>query len=90
MSPYEIGMLVCFGASWPLSIWKMLRTRRSEGKSRSFLTIVIIGYICGILHKVFYNYDAVIYLYVFNLLMVVLDLYLTIIYKLRAKKHAQG
>jgi hypothetical protein len=84
MSIFEIGMLVCFGASWPLSSWKMLQTKRSEGKSLLFLFVIIAGYICGILHKMFYNYDAVIWLYGFNLLTVLFDLSLTI--KYRSKK----
>lgn len=86
MSPFEIGMLVCFGVSWPISIWKLWRTKRSDGKSRLFSTIVLIGYVCGILHKHYYTPgDPVIYLYFFNLAMVAFDLYLTILYKQRNK-----
>ena len=86
MSPFEIGMLVCFGASWPLSILKLWRTKRSDGKSRLFLAIVILGYVCGVLHKIFYNFDLVVLLYVLNLAMVALDLHLTNLYRKRNKE----
>jgi hypothetical protein len=36
--------------------------------------VVILGYLAGILHKIFFNYDRVIFLYTLNLLMVSLDL----------------
>ncbi|OPZ30433.1 MAG: hypothetical protein BWY99_02934 [Synergistetes bacterium ADurb.BinA166] len=29
----EALMLLCFGISWPLAVWKTWRTRRTEGKS---------------------------------------------------------
>ncbi len=81
MSPFEIGMLVCFGFSWPISIWKLWRAKRSEGKSRLFASIVLAGYVCGILHKLIYSLDPVIVLYVVNLAMVGFDLHLTNQYK---------
>lgn len=86
MSPFEIGMLVCFGVSWPLSIWKTWRSKRTDGKSRLFISVVIAGYICGVLHKLFYNFDLVIILYIFNLAMVGFDLYLTNLYKTKRKE----
>jgi uncharacterized protein with PQ loop repeat len=74
-------MLLCFGCSWPISIWKLWRAKRSEGKSRMFACIVLVGYVSGILHKLIYNYDPVIILYVINLVLISVDLYLTILYK---------
>lgn len=47
----EIGMLVCFCVSWPVSIAKMLRSRRCEGKSLSFIMLVLAGYLLGIASK---------------------------------------
>ncbi|MDR1924498.1 MAG: hypothetical protein LBQ66_08985 [Planctomycetaceae bacterium] len=85
MSPFEIGMLVCFGISWPISILKLLRAKSSEGKSMTFAIVVVAGYFCGMFHKLFYNLDPVIFLYVLNTLMIMLDLLLTI--KYRQKKH---
>lgn len=73
MSPFEIVMLVCFGAAWPFSIHKSYVSRSSKGKSFPFLVIVIIGYISGIAHKIHYHPDGVMYLYAFNMLMVATD-----------------
>jgi len=74
VSIFEIGMLVCFGASWPFSLYKVWKTKSSKGKSRLFLWLVIIGYLSGIMHKIFYHYDPVIWLYVLNTLLVSTDL----------------
>ncbi|HBR02104.1 hypothetical protein [Syntrophomonas wolfei] len=78
MSIFEIIMLICFGAAWPFSIYKSYSSRSIEGKSFLFLVVVMIGYGSGILHKIFYNYDNVIYLYILNLVMVGIDLLLYI------------
>lgn len=74
MSIFEIIMLVCFGAAWPLSIYKSYTSRSTEGKSLSFLIVILVGYVAGILHKIFNQYDAVVYLYLLNFIMVLTDL----------------
>ncbi len=74
MSAFEIVMLVCFGASWPISIAKALRTRQVAGKSPLFLVIVIAGYLSGIVHKALHSPDWVTLLYFLNLVMVSIDL----------------
>lgn len=76
MSVFEAVMLACFGASWPFSIAKSLRTRQVTGKSPAFLIIISVGYISGIVHKVVYAMDWVVILYGLNLAMVLFDLYL--------------
>jgi len=81
MSIFEAGMLVCFGASWPAAVVKTYRTKNVKGKSRLFLWLVIIGYAFGMIHKIIYDYDLVLYLYVLNLLLVACDLVL--VYKYR-------
>jgi hypothetical protein len=73
MSVFEIIMLVCFGLSWPFSIYKSYVSRSTQGKSVIFLYIVAAGYIAGILHKVFYHLDGVIILYTVNFFLVVTD-----------------
>jgi len=70
MSVFEIVMLVCFGAAWPFSIYRSYRTRTNADKSLPFLYIVLVGYMAGVLHKIFYSFDRVIFLYVVNGLMV--------------------
>ena len=69
-------MLVCFGAAWPFSIYKSWKSRENSGKSVIFLFVVVIGYIAGILHKLYNSFDAVIYLYILNSLMVSTDIIL--------------
>lgn len=76
MSIFEIIMLLCFGSAWPFSIYKTYTARRNEGKSVIFLYAVLLGYCCGIIHKLLYNRDAVIFLYTFNGLMVLTDIVL--------------
>lgn len=73
MSIFEIVMLICFGISWPISIYKSYTSRSTKGKSVIFLYIVSAGYIAGILHKIFYYYDIVIVFYIINLVMVLAD-----------------
>lgn len=80
MSIFETGMLVCFGLSWPISIRKSIKSKDITGKSRLFLIIVIFGYISGIIHKIIYSRDSVIFLYALNLIMVAIDLYLCFYY----------
>lgn len=81
---FEIIMLVCFGAAWPLSILKLYRTRKAHGKSLMFLGVIMTGYLAGILFKVYGRLDAVIILYVFNLIMVGIDFSLCLRYKRNA------
>lgn len=76
MSPFEIGMLLCFGAAWPFSIRKSWRSRSTAGKSLVFLWIVLLGYLAGIVHKVAYHPDGVVFFYVANCLMVLADIVL--------------
>jgi lipopolysaccharide export LptBFGC system permease protein LptF len=73
MSLLEMTMLICFGAAWPLSIYKSYTSKSTAGKSVIFLIIIMIGYVAGILNKLLYNYDFVIYLYILNLIMVFID-----------------
>jgi hypothetical protein len=74
MSIFEIIMLVCFGLSWPVSIFKSLKTKTVAGKSPLFMGIVILGYASGIVHKIINDADWVIALYFANLLLVAIDM----------------
>ncbi|MDF2949219.1 MAG: hypothetical protein K0R07_1247 [Sedimentibacter sp.] len=78
MSIFEILMLLCFGAAWPFSIYKSYKSKSVAGKSPIFLVILLVGYICGILHKILYAYDVVVYLYALNFIMVSTDFLLYI------------
>lgn len=73
MSIFEIGMLVCFGAAWPLNIYKSFQSRTAAGKSILFQWAILLGYISGIIHKILYSRDVVLYLYILNFAMVAVD-----------------
>jgi len=80
MSPFEGIMLICFGLSWPISIAKSIHVKHVEGKSPLFMIIVCIGYASGIVHKILYSYDWIIFLYGINMAMIVVDLALYLHY----------
>lgn len=73
----EMLMVISFGCAWPASIIKSYRARSAKGKSLSFLCIIELGYIFGILAKIIgNNVNYVLVFYVINLLMVGADLVL--------------
>jgi hypothetical protein len=76
MSVLEAVMMICFGAAWPVSLYKSWISRSCEGKSLFFLYIVLVGYTAGITHKLLYSRDWVIVLYVVNFLMVLMDVFI--------------
>ncbi|MEC4676821.1 MAG: hypothetical protein VST72_07895 [Nitrospirota bacterium] len=76
MSVFEAIMLICFGAAWPVSIYKSYVSRTTAGKSVIFLYVIFTGYISGLIHKLVYNPDIVIYLYAINGLLVFTDILL--------------
>ena len=79
-SIWEVLFLLCFSVSWPVSIAKSLRTKVVIGKSPIFMSLIILGYIFGIIHKALYSNDIVIWLYVFNAALVSFDLALYYMY----------
>lgn len=81
MSIFEAGMLICFGASWPFAVMKTYRSKSVKGKSRLFLSLIIIGYIFGMINKILNSVDIVFWLYVINLLLVSMDFYLCLLYR---------
>ena len=71
----EIGMLVCFGLSWPFNIAKSIRSRTAKGKSTSFEIFIIIGYLLGLTSKfVTGNITYVVAFYILDILLVSTDL----------------
>ena len=77
-SIFEALMLVCFGISWPFSIVRSYRARSVKGKSLLFLVLLILAYTAGILHKALFSFDIVIALYIYNCVMVSIDIVLYI------------
>lgn len=81
---FEFVMLACFGLSWPISVWKSIRSRSTRGKSLVFIVAIIVGYISGIIGKIIggqVNYVLIVYC--FNLFVVTVDLCLFFLNKKR-------
>lgn len=56
MSVFEAGMMVCFGVSWPIAAYKTYKAKCVHGKSFAFSCLIMLGYVFGIIHKLFcYN-----------------------------------
>ena len=53
------------------------------------MSLVILGYIFGIVHKILYSHDIVIWLYVFNATLVATDLFLYFRYIGRNRRDLQ-
>ena len=70
----EITMLICFGAAWPISIYKSWTSHSSKGKSLPFLLVIILGYAAGIGNCLLgQSHWSVLALYVVNVMMVTID-----------------
>jgi len=81
MDIYEALMLICFGASWPFALLKTYQTKNVKGKSLLFLSLIILGYIFGMMHKIVHGVDFVVYLYLLNLLLVGMDVVFVFLYR---------
>ena len=72
---FECIMLICFGLSWPISVYKSFTSRSTKGKSVVFILAILIGYIAGIIGKIAGNLiNYVLVLYIINVVMVLTDL----------------
>ena len=75
----EIAMLCLFGCSWPFNIAKALKAKTAKGKSVGFELLVIIGYIIGLVGKLYAyrqtgNLAYSTWFYIADILMVSVDL----------------
>ncbi len=76
----EAVMLVCFGFSWPLNVYKAYKAGTTKGTSLPFIILIITGYIAGISAKIVkaasgeapLNYVFVVY--IINLVIVSLNI----------------
>ena len=71
----ETAMLICFGCSWPLSVYKNYKAKTAKNMSIYFIMLIIFGYIAGITAKIIagkVNYVLIVYF--FNLFAVSLNL----------------
>lgn len=77
MQIFEFIMLICFGLSWPISVYKSIKSKSTKGKSSVFIVAIIVGYISGIIGKIMNNQlSYVLIMYCFNLIIVSVDLVL--------------
>ena len=47
----EAAMVVCFGVSWPINIYKLYTTRSAKGVSVVFYVFILVGYLFGLISK---------------------------------------
>ncbi len=85
---FESVMLICFGISWPISVYKSITSKSTKGKSAVFMVAILIGYISGITGKIIsHNINYVVVLYLVNFVVVSLDLALYFINRKREQNH---
>ncbi|MBP1558066.1 MAG: hypothetical protein J6B40_00630 [Oscillospiraceae bacterium] len=73
-SVFESIMLVCFGLSWPISVWKSWTSKSTKGKSIIFTAAILVGYLFGIMGKILNNnINYVLVLYLINVIFVTID-----------------
>ena len=71
----ETVMIVMFGVSWPLSIYRSYTSRSTKGKSIMFLFCILIGYFAGIASKLIaHNLNLAFWFYIPNVIMVSTDI----------------
>ena len=67
----EATMLICFGLSWPLSLYKNIKARTAKSMSLQFILLIVAGYIVGITAKIVnHNINYVLVVYLLNLVIV--------------------
>lgn len=67
----EAFMLICFGLSWPLSLYKNIKSKTAKSMSLQFTLLIITGYIAGIISKILNNsINYVLVIYILNLVIV--------------------
>ena len=70
-SVFETIMLICFGLSWPLNVYKAYKAKTAKGTSLPFILLIITGYIAGITAKlVTHQINYVLFVYLLNLAIV--------------------
>ena len=82
---FEAGMMVCFGASWPIGLWKLWTSKSCGGGSIRFYTLIILGYALGLLRFIG-AWNWVGWFYLMNISMVVTAMILVISYRIRDRK----
>ena len=67
----EVTMLICFGCSWPLSVYKNYKAKTAKNMSICFILLIIFGYVAGITAKIISGHiNYVLAVYILNLAVV--------------------
>ena len=79
MEIFEAVMVICFGLSWPMSVYKSWTSRTARGKSLTFELFILLGYISGIVGKLVSGSITYVFVfYILNTVMVSVDILLYI------------
>lgn len=87
----EAAMLICFGFSWPMNVYKNFKAKTAKSMSLPFILLIISGYIAGICAKIYsHNVSYVLVVYVLNLLIVAANVVIYFVNRSYDKKRADG
>ena len=71
----EATMLICFGFSWPLNVYRNIKAHTAKGMSIAFILLIMAGYVAGITAKILcHNFTYVLAVYFLNLAIVSVNL----------------
>lgn len=90
ISIYELFFFILVACAWPISIWRMIKNKSTKGKSLLFSCIILLGYVFGIAHKLIYDLDFVIYVYILNVVLVSADIIVFFAVKNKYEKEAES
>ena len=77
MEIFEAVMVICFGLSWPMSVYKSWTSRTAKGKSLTFEIFILLGYVSGIIGKLVGGHITYVFIfYIINTVMVSVDILL--------------
>lgn len=87
----EAAMLICFGFSWPMNVYKNFKAKTAKSMSLPFILLIISGYIAGICAKICsHNVSYVLVVYVLNLLIVAVNVVIYFVNRGYDKKREHG
>lgn len=73
----EFLMILSFGISWPLKVYRSYKSRTAKGSSVTFTIFIALGYVCGILSKfMLQNFNLAFWMYWPNIIFVTTDIIL--------------
>lgn len=87
----EAMMLICFGLSWPISLIKNIKSHSAKNMSLRFTVLIIVGYFAGITSKILSGIiNYVLMIYIFNVIVVCMNLVVYFVNKKYDKKLKLG